>query len=116
MRRPAAITDVFIRRPVIALVVNLVILIAGLQAIRSISVRQYPRSENADIRPDVPGGRVRQMGGRTLANRLREGGDSDGEESKEKGREEALSASTPNFQFPTSTALGVGSWELGVTP
>ncbi len=43
------ITDLFIRRPVLALVVNLVILIAGLQAIRALNVRQYPRSENATI-------------------------------------------------------------------
>ncbi|MEM8605477.1 MAG: efflux RND transporter permease subunit [Myxococcota bacterium] len=43
------ITDLFIRRPVIAIVVNLVIVIAGLQAIRSLTVRQYPRSENAAI-------------------------------------------------------------------
>lgn len=42
-------TDLFIRRPVLALVVNLVIIIAGLQAIRSINVRQYPRSENASV-------------------------------------------------------------------
>src|SRR3974377_690581 len=42
-------TDIFIRRPVLALVVNLVILIAGLQAIRSVSVRQYPRSDNATV-------------------------------------------------------------------
>src|SRR3981081_4808885 len=39
--------DLFIRRPVIAIVVNLVIIIAGLQAIRSLNVRQYPKSENA---------------------------------------------------------------------
>jgi multidrug efflux pump len=42
-------TDIFIRRPVLAIVVNLVILIAGFQAIRSVNVRQYPRSENASI-------------------------------------------------------------------
>ncbi len=42
-------TDLFIRRPVLAIVVNLVIVIAGLQAIRSLNVRQYPRSENAAI-------------------------------------------------------------------
>src|SRR5213082_3434292 len=42
-------TDVFIRRPVLAVVVNLVILIAGFQAIRSVNVRQYPRSENASV-------------------------------------------------------------------
>src|SRR3954454_2504372 len=42
-------TDLFIRRPVLALVVNLLIVIAGVQAIRSVSIRQYPRSENAAI-------------------------------------------------------------------
>jgi multidrug efflux pump len=38
-------TDLFVKRPVLAMVVNLVILIAGLQAVRSLSVRQYPRSD-----------------------------------------------------------------------
>jgi len=42
-------TDLFIRRPVLAVVVNLVILIAGIQAIRTLSVRQYPRSDNAAV-------------------------------------------------------------------
>jgi multidrug efflux pump len=42
-------TDIFIRRPVLAIVVNLVILIAGFQAIRSLNVRQYPRSDNATV-------------------------------------------------------------------
>src|SRR5438045_6579930 len=42
-------TDLFIKRPVLAVVVNLVILIAGFQAIRSVNVRQYPRSENASV-------------------------------------------------------------------
>ena len=43
------LTDLFIRRPVLAVVVNLVILIAGLQSIRSLSIRQYPRSDVAVI-------------------------------------------------------------------
>jgi len=43
-------TDLFVKRPVLAIVVNLVILIAGLQAIRSLSVRQYPRSDMAIVR------------------------------------------------------------------
>jgi multidrug efflux pump len=43
-------TDLFIKRPVLAIVVNLVILIAGLQSIRSLSVRQYPRSDIAVVR------------------------------------------------------------------
>jgi multidrug efflux pump len=43
------ITDLFVKRPVLAIVVNLVILIAGLQSVRSLSVRQYPRSDIAVI-------------------------------------------------------------------
>ena len=42
-------TDLFIKRPVLAIVINLVIIIAGLQAYRSLNVRQYPRSDNATV-------------------------------------------------------------------
>jgi multidrug efflux pump len=42
-------TDTFIRRPVLAIVVNLVIIIAGLQAVRTLNVRQYPKLESASI-------------------------------------------------------------------
>jgi multidrug efflux pump len=42
-------TDLFIKRPVLAIVVNLIILIAGLQSIRSLAVRQYPRSDMAVV-------------------------------------------------------------------
>ena len=42
-------TDLFIRRPVLALVVSLVIVIADLQAISSLNVRQYPRSDIASV-------------------------------------------------------------------
>ena len=44
------LTDLFVRRPVLAVVVNLVILIAGLQAVRSLSVRQYPKSDIAVVK------------------------------------------------------------------
>lgn len=43
-------TDIFIRRPVLAIVVNLVIIIGGIQAINSLSIRQYPRLERATIK------------------------------------------------------------------
>src|SRR4029450_6662646 len=43
-------TDLFIKRPVLAIVVNLVILIAGLQSIRALSVRQYPRTDIAVVK------------------------------------------------------------------
>ncbi len=42
-------TDLFIRRPVLAVVISLVIVIAGIQAIRNLNVRQYPRSDNAVV-------------------------------------------------------------------
>ncbi len=40
-------TDIFVRRPVLAIVVSLVVLIAGFQAIKSLNVRQYPKLESA---------------------------------------------------------------------
>ncbi|HEX8792828.1 MAG TPA: efflux RND transporter permease subunit [Polyangiaceae bacterium] len=43
------LTDIFVRRPVLAIVVNLVIIIAGIQAIRTLNVRQYPKLESATI-------------------------------------------------------------------
>src|SRR6187455_98387 len=42
-------TDIFVRRPVLAIVINLLILIGGLQAIRSLNVRQYPKIESASV-------------------------------------------------------------------
>jgi multidrug efflux pump len=42
-------TDIFIRRPVLAIVVNLIIVIAGLQAVRTLNVRQYPKLESASV-------------------------------------------------------------------
>ncbi len=44
-----AFTDIFVRRPVLATVVNLLIIIAGVQAISTLTVRQYPRNDNAVI-------------------------------------------------------------------
>src|SRR5262249_5846539 len=43
------ITDIFVRRPVLAMVVNLVILLGGLSAIKSINTRQFPRSDLAVV-------------------------------------------------------------------
>jgi len=42
-------TDIFIRRPVLAICVNLVILLVGVVAIQKLNVRQYPRSDSAAI-------------------------------------------------------------------
>jgi multidrug efflux pump len=43
------ITDLFIKRPVLAMVINLLILIAGLVSINTLNVRQYPRSDIAVV-------------------------------------------------------------------
>jgi multidrug efflux pump len=42
-------TDLFIKRPVLAVVVALLILVAGAQAIFTLTIRQYPRSDNASV-------------------------------------------------------------------
>jgi multidrug efflux pump len=42
-------TDLFIRRPVVATVLSLILLLAGLQAYFSLNVRQFPRSDIAVI-------------------------------------------------------------------
>lgn len=38
-------TDTFIKRPVLAICVNVLVLLAGYQSIRSLNVRQYPKSD-----------------------------------------------------------------------
>ena len=43
------LTDVFLRRPVLAIVVSVLIIVAGLQAIRGLNVRQYPKLESATV-------------------------------------------------------------------
>jgi len=42
-------TDIFIRRPVLATVISLMILVIGLRALFSLPILQYPRTENAVI-------------------------------------------------------------------
>lgn len=42
-------TDIFIKRPVLAVVVNLIILAVGWSSIKSLPVRQYPRVESTSV-------------------------------------------------------------------
>ncbi|MFI4878424.1 MAG: efflux RND transporter permease subunit, partial [Steroidobacterales bacterium] len=42
-------TDVFIRKPVLAIVVSALILVLGLRALAELQVRQYPKTENAVV-------------------------------------------------------------------
>jgi len=42
-------TDIFIRRPVLAIVISLLILVLGLRSVGSLPVNQYPHTENAVV-------------------------------------------------------------------
>lgn len=42
-------TDIFIKKPVLAIVVSLLILVLGLRALTDLTVRQYPKTENAVV-------------------------------------------------------------------
>ena len=62
-------TDIFVKKPVLATVVSLVILVIGLRAALSLPIRQYPRTENAVVTvttayygadPDVVAGFITQ--------------------------------------------------------
>ena len=44
-----AITDIFIQRPVLAIVVNLTLVLVGVSAIRSLPVQQYPQLESSSV-------------------------------------------------------------------
>jgi multidrug efflux pump len=42
-------TDLFINKPVLAIVISLLILVLGVKAVTSLTVRQYPKTENATV-------------------------------------------------------------------
>lgn len=42
-------TDIFIRKPVLAIVVSALILVLGVRSVTDLSVRQYPKTENAVV-------------------------------------------------------------------
>lgn len=46
----SSFTDLFVRKPVIALVVNIMILVVGVVSYFSLNVRQYPRSDSAVVK------------------------------------------------------------------
>ena len=58
-------TDLFVRRPVLALVVSLLILLAGLKAYSNLPVRQYPLLESSviSVTTDYPGAPAELMQG-----------------------------------------------------
>src|SRR5213078_3494934 len=44
-----SVTDTFIKHPVLAVVVNLVILLAGWRALTTLPVQQYPKIESSSV-------------------------------------------------------------------
>jgi multidrug efflux pump len=58
-------TDLFIRRPVLATVISLLILLIGLRALSDLPIRQYPRLENTviTVTTSYPGSPAAQMQG-----------------------------------------------------
>lgn len=48
-RITSSFTDIFVRRPVLATVISLMILVIGLRALMSMPVLQFPRTENAVV-------------------------------------------------------------------
>ena len=60
-----SLTDLFIRRPILSLVVNTLILLLGLAAVRSVPIREFPLMENATITitTNYPGGSAETMQG-----------------------------------------------------
>lgn len=65
----SSFTDIFIRRPVLAIVVSLMILVLGLRAMSGMPILQYPRTQNAIVTvttsypgadPDVVAGFITQ--------------------------------------------------------
>src|SRR5579862_9938222 len=45
----SSFTDIFVKRPVLSLVVSLLILVLGVRAIFELPVNQYPQTENAVV-------------------------------------------------------------------
>ncbi len=60
-----AFTDTFIRRPILALVINALIFLLGVAALRSIPIREFPLMENATITitTQYPGGTAEMIQG-----------------------------------------------------
>ncbi len=61
----AAFTDTFIRRPILALVINALIFLLGIAALRSVPIREFPLMENATITitTQYPGGTAETIQG-----------------------------------------------------
>ncbi|AZE48826.1 RND efflux system, inner membrane transporter [Pseudomonas chlororaphis] len=60
-----AFTDPFIRRPVLACVVSLLIVLLGMQAFNKLTIRQYPKMENAliQVTTNYPGANAETIQG-----------------------------------------------------
>ncbi|MEO8444371.1 MAG: efflux RND transporter permease subunit [Gammaproteobacteria bacterium] len=102
-------TDIFIRRPVLATVVSLLILIAGLRAVQLLQVRQYPQSESAVIRviTSYPGADADLVKGFVTTPLEREIASADGIDYLESGSLQGVSSITAHLElnYPPYDAL-----------
>ncbi|MEO8224169.1 MAG: efflux RND transporter permease subunit, partial [Gammaproteobacteria bacterium] len=102
-------TDIFIRRPVLATVVSLLILIAGLRAVQLLQVRQYPQSESAVIRviTSYPGADADLVKGFITTPLEREIASADGIDYLESGSLQGVSSITAHLvlNYPPYDAL-----------
>src|SRR4030095_3974986 len=103
------ITDIFVKRPVLAIVVSLIILLAGLQSIRALSVRQFPRSDIAVVKGTTAYIRANAdlVGAFTTTPRERVIASADGIDYIESSSAQSLSTITVHLQlnYDTNAAL-----------
>jgi multidrug efflux pump len=94
-------TDIFIRRPVLAIVVNLFILLAGFQAIAKLNVREYPKVQNAVVTVTVayPGAPADLIAGFITTPLEREIASADGIDFVESSSTQSLSTITARLRL-----------------
>jgi multidrug efflux pump len=94
-------TDIFIKRPVLATVVSLVILLLGLRAGSELTVREYPELQNAQINVSVayPGAEAELMDGFITTPLEREIASADGIDFMTSSTAQGVSTITVNLRL-----------------
>ncbi|MGH8429414.1 MAG: efflux RND transporter permease subunit, partial [Solimonas sp.] len=94
-------TDIFIKRPVLATVISLVILLLGLRAAFDLKVREYPFLQNAQIQVTVayPGADPKLMDGFVTTPLEREVATADGIDFLTSSTSQGVSAITANLRL-----------------
>ena len=104
-------TDIFIRRPVLATVVSLFILIAGWQSIQALTVRQYPRTDNAVVTVSVayPGANADLVRGFVTTPLEREIASADGIDYVESSSRQSFASITARLRLNFDPKIGRAS-------